>query len=99
MVGRMQMQIKKTSTDVTLLLLKAASGSVLGLTFGLIVQEVLGRPGDQGGLAFFLVIGVTLAVFLRTAKAWGFTSVFIFDLICVLLGMVLKLYILVAPGA
>lgn len=99
MVGKMQDQIKKTSSDLALFSLKLFSGLILGLTFALIMQEVLGKADGENLIAFFFVIVVTASVFLRIAKEWGLTAVLIFDLVCVLIGMVLRLYIMVAPGA
>ncbi len=99
LVGKMQSQLKKTSSDVLLFTLKLISGSILGLTFALVMQEILGKVENENLLAFFFVIVVTAGVFLRIAKSWGLTAILIFDLICVLLGMVLRLYIMVAPGS
>lgn len=98
-VGKMQAGIKKTSGDVFLFAVKLISGAVLGLTFGLIMQEILGKADNENLFAFFLVIIVTCAAFLRISKAWSLTAVAIFDLICILLGVCLQLYIKVAPGA
>lgn len=98
-VGKMQSGLKKTSGDVFLFSVKLISGAVLGLTFALIMQEIMGKADNENLFAFFFVIVVTAAAFLRIAKAWGLTAVAIFDLICVLLGICLRLYIMVAPGA
>ena len=99
LVGRMQSQFKKTSSDFALFTVKLISGAILGLTFALIMQEMLGKAEGENLIAFFLVIVVTTGVFLRIAKAWGLTAILVFDLICVLMGMVLRLYIMVAPDA
>ena len=98
-VGNMQSGLKKTSGDVVLFSIKLISGSILGLTFSMIMQEILGKADNDNLFAFFFVIVVTAAVFLRIAKAWSLTAIAIFDLICVLLGICLRLYIMVAPGA
>jgi hypothetical protein len=95
----MQVQLKKTSGDLALFSLKLLTGIVLGLTLALIMQEILGKADNENLLAFFTVIAITMAAFLRIAKEWGFTALLVFDLVAVLLGMVLKLYIMVAPGA
>ena len=99
LVGRMQSGLKKTSGDVGLFALKLASGAVLGLTFALIMQEIMGQADGENLIAFMFVIVVTTAAFLRIAKTWGLTATLVFDLICVLVGMVLRLYIMVAPDA
>jgi hypothetical protein len=95
----MQSGLKKTSGDVFLFSVKLISGSILGLTLALIMQEIMGKADNENLFAFFFVIVVTVAAFMRLAKAWSLTAVAIFDLICVLLGICLRLYILVAPGA
>ena len=99
LVGKMQSQLKKTSSGIALFSLKLVSGAVLGLTFGLIMQEVMEKGEGENLIPFFFVIVVVTAGFVRIAKSWGATAVLIFDLICVLIGMVLRLYIMVAPGA
>jgi hypothetical protein len=96
MVGNMQTQLKKTSSDLLLFSLKFISGSILGLTFALIMQTSMGYAEGDNLLAFMFVIIVTMAVFMRIAKGWGLTATLIFDLICVLVGMLLRLYIMVA---
>jgi hypothetical protein len=98
-VGKMQSGLKKTSGDVFLFSIKLVSGAVLGLTFALIMQEIMGKADNENLFGFFFVIVVTTAAFLRISKAWSLTAVAIFDLICVLLGICLRLYIMVAPGA
>lgn len=99
MAARVQTQFKKTSSDLVLFVVKFVSGGVLGLTFALVMQEALGKADDENLLAFFFVIFVTIGVFLKVAKSWSMMAVFVFDLICVLLGMLLRMYIIVAPGA
>jgi hypothetical protein len=99
MVGSMQTQFKKTSGDLMLFGIKFISGVIIGLTLALIMQEVLGKAEDENLLAFFFVIVVTMAAFMRITRSWGLAAMLIFDLVCVLSGLVLRLYIMVAPGA
>jgi hypothetical protein len=98
LVGRMQDNFKKTSSDLFLFALKFLSGGVLGLTFALIMQEVLGKAEDENLLAFFFVIIVTTGAFIRISKSWGLTATLIVNLVLVLIGMILRMYIMVAPG-
>ncbi len=98
-VGKMQSGLKKTSSDVLLFSIRLISGAILGLTFGLVVQEVLGKADNENLFGFLFVIVVTTGAFLRISKSWGLTAVMIFDLICALVGICLRLYIMVAPGA
>jgi len=99
MVDRMHTQFRKTSGDLALFSLKLISGIVIGLTLGLITQVALGGGEGENLLAFILVLAVTVGVFMRLAKNWSITVVLVFDLICILVGMLLKLYIMVAPDA
>lgn len=67
----------------------------MGLTLALIGQEIIGYET----ISFSLVIVVVTTAFLRAARRWNLMGVLIFDLICVLIGMLLRMYILIAPGA
>ena len=96
---RMQFQLKKSSKDLVTLLLKVFSGLVLGLTFSLILVEALGRPEKETDLTFLFVLVMFAGVFLRVAKKWTLAGILVFDLVCILIGIVLRMYILIAPGA
>jgi hypothetical protein len=96
---KVQVQFKKTSGDLVTFFVKLISGVMLSLTIALVIQEIMGKKDGEDMLSFLFVIVVFSAVFLRIAKNWSMTAVLIFDLICILIGMVLRLYIMVAPGA
>lgn len=98
-VGKMQMQFKKSSTDLATWVVKFISGSFLALTLSLIVQEIMGKPEGQAPVSFIFTIVAFTAIFLRIAKKWNLFAVLVFDLVCILIGMVLCLYIMVAPNA
>ncbi len=91
----LQHKIKTSSAGLATFLLKVFSGFVLGLTFALIGEEAMAYET----LSFVLVITVTLLSFLKIARSWTWVSVLVFDLIMVLLGLLIRIYILVAPGA
>lgn len=99
LVGRMQTQIKKTSSDLMLFSVKFLTGAILGLTFALILEVVLGYRENENLIVFLLAVSVTTAVFLRISRAWGMTATLVFDLICVLVGMLLKLYVMIGARA
>jgi hypothetical protein len=99
LVQKMQTNIKQSSTDIFVWLLKIISGAVLALTVSLIIQEIMGKKEGEAPLSFLFMILVFTAIFLRVAKKWNMIAVLVFDLVCVLVGMVLCLYIMVAPGA
>lgn len=97
LVGRMQTQFKKTYSDLLLFSAKFFSGATVGLTIALITEVMLGNSEGENWIVFVFVIALVTAMFLRLAKTWSLTAVLVFDLICVLAGMLLRLYILVAP--
>jgi hypothetical protein len=96
--GRVQQGLKQTSTDFALLALKLASGSVIGFTLALVVQEILGQPSEMT-LAFIFSFLITVGVFWRLTRSWGLSAVLVFDLIAILTGLLLRLYVMIAPNA
>ncbi len=98
-VNRMQGGLKRSSEELVTFAVKFVSGSLIALAVSLVVQELLGKPVNEVNLSFLFVIFIVLLSFLRIAKKWTITSILIFDLVFVLIGMVLRLYIMTAPGA
>lgn len=88
-------RFKSSSTSMALLSFRLVSGMFMGLTLALIFEEII----KYGLLAFVFVIVVTTMSFMRVSKGWNFVGVLVFNLICVLIGLLLHLYILMAPGA
>lgn len=74
--------------------LKVITGLLLGLTLTLVLQEIF----QFGSFVFFFsVTGCTL-LFLRLAKNWSLLFLLVFNLLAVLSGLLVRMYILVAPG-
>jgi hypothetical protein len=99
LVGRMQMRLKKSSGDLFTFFLRFVSGLVLSLTLALIIHEIMGKKDGESTLAFSFMIVAFTTVFMRVAKKWSLVSVLVFDLVCILIAIILKFYIMVAPGA
>ena len=95
LIDNVQDRFKTTSHAVALLATKAISGALLGLTLALIFQEII----QYGVISFVLITVVATASLLRVAKTWTWSHILIFDLICVLIALLLRMYILIAPGA
>lgn len=93
MTNRVQDGAKNATNSLLLFLLKLISGLMLGLTLGLIVREIL----QNGFLTLLFVLLATTVVFMKVSSKWSFGQVFIFDLVCILVGMLLRVYIVVAP--
>lgn len=85
--------VKTTSVGMVSLTLRMVTGFFLGLTMGLIGQELIGY-GNLGLLFFTLVI---LGVFVKLSSSWSIAKILIFDLFCILVAQLLRMYILLAP--
>ncbi|MCB0355945.1 MAG: hypothetical protein KDD40_03000 [Bdellovibrionales bacterium] len=90
-----QNKIKNSSNGFLLFSFKLISGLTLGLTLALIGQEIFA----YSSFLFVFVIVVVTGLFLRKARKWGWVAVMVFDLICALVALLLRMYILIAPGA
>ncbi len=73
--------------------LRLITGFFLGMLTGLIAQELVGF----GTFVLVFCVVVVMAVVLKVFSKWGMGQILIFDLICVLVAMLLRMYILVAP--
>ncbi|MEK2643732.1 hypothetical protein [Bdellovibrio sp. BCCA] len=73
--------------------LRFVTGILLGLVLGLIGQELVG----YGTFALLFVMVVILGIIMKVLSNWSMGQILIFDLICVLVAMLLRMYILVAP--
>lgn len=89
-----QYKIKDTSAGIFVFSLKLLSGMFFGVTLAIIGREI----ANYGVLSYWFVIVLTTAVFLKLSKKWGARGVIIFNLVCFLVGMLLRMYILVSPG-
>lgn len=94
-VSLMQDKVKATSQGVVLFAIKLISGMIIGLTFALIGQQMIG----YGQLGFVFSIVVFTLIFMYKARRWGYGPTLIFNLVCILVGLLLRMYILIAPGA
>jgi cell shape-determining protein MreD len=94
MFKKMQGRIKESSRSFALLLGKILTGFILGLTVALIVRAIVG----SGNFVFTLTIVACAAVFVRIAQKWKPAGVLLFNLFCVMTAMLLRMYIMLAPG-
>lgn len=89
-----QDSFKKGSTNIFLLSLKVLSGLVFSFVLALIGQGLM----MYGNIAYWLVLVTFFCVFLRMTRNLNLGGIFILDLILVLVGIVLRMYVLVAPN-
>ncbi|MBV2168548.1 MAG: hypothetical protein KUL82_07560 [Bdellovibrio sp.] len=85
--------VKSSSLSFFHFSLRFITGILLGLVLALIGQELMG----YGTFALLFVMVVVLAVIIKLLASWSVSQILIFDLICVLVAMLLRMYILVAP--
>lgn len=90
-----QNNLKKSSGSLLTFLWKILTGVVVGLTLALIGQEVF----SYNNFLFVFVIVMSTLVFVTIARGWNAWMVGIFNLFCILAGLLLRMYALVAPGA
>lgn len=89
----MQEGVKTSSISFVALALRLVSGLLLGVTIGLVGQELTG----YGSFALLFCALVLTALFMKISAAWRIPHILIFDLICVLVAQLLRMYILLAP--
>ena len=85
---------KLSSRFFLLWTLKIFVAFVFGLTIALIGEEVF----KYQMFSYYFVLLMTSGVFLKLTKSWQFIPVVIFILFYIMLAMLLRMYIFVAPG-
>lgn len=85
--------VKSSTVSMTAFALRLISGGALGLTVALVGQELAGYGSFM--LLFFSLL--VLGLFMRISVTWRVPQILIFDLICILVAQLLRMYILLAP--
>ncbi|MCE3010666.1 MAG: hypothetical protein LW875_08640 [Proteobacteria bacterium] len=93
MAGNVQQGVKTTSISLALWMLKLATAFMVGLTVALIGQEMM----KFGTISFVFMMIVVGGAILKLMSSWSIGSVVIFDLFLILVALLLRMYILVAP--
>ena len=93
MASQIQDGAKSTTKSLFNIFLRALTGLVLGFTLALVAQQMIGF----GSFGLFFMTTVVLGLFYKLSSAWSIASILIFDLICVLVALSLRMYILIAP--
>lgn len=94
MIGNAQERLKTSTNALALVTIRVLTGLFLGLTFALIGDQII----DYGWFSFMLVIAVTTGTIFKVTRSWAWIHILIFNLICILTGLILRMYILIAPG-
>lgn len=91
--SQVQQGAKNSTISILAMALKVFTGFVIGLTFALIGQEMI----KYETFMFIFVMVVVWGLIFRLTMKWSLGSILIFDLISVLVALLLRMYILVAP--
>ena len=93
MATSIQKGTKNATTSLFGTWVKILTSFIVSLTTTMILQELF----NYGTLSFVFVMIVTAAALLKVLWTWTIGAVLIFDLICALVGLLLRMYILIAP--
>ena len=91
--GQVQDGVKGTSVSFASLALKVVTAILIALTLSLIIQEMMG----SGTFTFIFTMVLVIGLVMRLIGKWTVGAVLLFDLFCVLVALLLRLYIQVAP--
>ncbi len=92
-VDSIQVKTEKTTRSIFLFCLKILTVFIVGLTLAMIGQELI----SYGTISFIFILLVISFSLLKVMSKWTMGSVLVFDLFCVLIAFLLRMYILVAP--
>lgn len=93
LAGHMQDGVKSTSVSFAGLSLKLITAFFVAMTLSLIAQEMMG----SGTFTFIFTMVVFMGLLLKIIGKWSVGAVLLFDLFCVLVALLLRFYIQVAP--
>ena len=94
-LNKVNFHVKKTSNDFGTYIFRVLTGGWIGMVFAHLFQMIF---AFENFLFFFVIVLVTGAI-VRITRGWGFFSVVILNLFCILVGALLQMYVKVAPGA
>ena len=95
LINKVQFQVKKQSSDMGTYIFRVITGGWIGMVFAHIFQMIF----EYGNFLFVFVIVLMTGAVLKVTKGWGFFGVIVFNAVCLLIGALLRMYIMVAPGA
>lgn len=93
LAGKVQDGVKDSSVSLFTLFLKIITSFFISLTLGLVGQEMMA----YGTFSFVLIMIVSIGALMKMMAKWTVGAVLLFDLFCILVALLLRLYIQVAP--
>jgi hypothetical protein len=88
-----QSKAKTSAQSFMQISFRLVTGFFLGLTLSLIGQELTGF----GSFSLIFLNLVVMGLFFRLSQNWSLIKILVFDLVCLLVIQILKMYILIAP--
>lgn len=95
LIQGLQRKFKDSSGNLLLLCLRLFSGFVVGLVLAIAGQEIIGF----GHISYWFVLVMGCGLYMRATKKYAFGGVLTVNLVLVLVGLLLRMYVLIAPGA
>lgn len=93
-IANFQDRVRISTNSLALILAKTFSCFMVGLTIALVGDQVI----DYGWFSFVLVVTAVSGTLFKIMRGWTWMNLGIFDLICILIGLLVRMYILLAPG-
>jgi hypothetical protein len=93
LAGNVQQGVKSSSVSLLSITMKVVTCFFFSLTAALIGQEMM----NFGTFMFMFMLLVVGGLLFKLLIPWNLGSVLIFDLVCILVALLLRMYILVAP--
>lgn len=91
--SNMKHSAQATGLTIFTAFLRILTGLVLGYVIGIVAQELM----HFGSLGVLLFVVVLTAAFYKISSEWSLLKVFLFDVFCILVLQILKMYIMLAP--
>jgi hypothetical protein len=91
--GQMQQAAKSASVTLTQRFLRLISGFFVALVLALITQELT----QSGTLILLFLTTLLMLIVYRLLRSLSILQIFIFDVICILIAVSLRMYIMLAP--
>ncbi len=95
MINRVNFQVRKKSGDFGTYIFRVLTGGWIGMVVAHLFQMIF----EFENFLFLFVIVLMTGAIVRVTRGWGFLSIVLLNLFCILLGTLLQLYVQVAPGA
>lgn len=91
--GNIQQGTKKISITLAQRALRLVSGFFIGMVFAIMIQEFT----QSGTLMLLFFTTLFMMIIYKLLRPYSVFQIFIFDVICILVAVSLRMYIMIAP--